>query len=469
MLQERFRSLTAGSEDWRTEIKKNVMESAIMNAANPDELRLTPLQLVGLAAVNAVRMVSLKPFLRLSQDQEQLARVKLAFLYERNRRFDAAIKTYRETIPGLKGSAPDLHAFSQLHLGYCLAVSGDREAARTALEAVRSDHAGSHFAETASVLLRLLEQNERAQEEIEARELTPLERARAFFVARLYSRAAEAFQALRPLAPMDEYRFRRSQEETGKVQEAITGYRAIVTENRDPEAVREANRRLLLIGHFYGGDRETRQFAEQTAQQIGDSQAVSTVRQAAAEQRSAVVLQEIYQSDKPELADLREQAAAQIEEAEERAVAVVVPEPQPPDVAATLTLRSPAEPGGFRDRPEGFVESLRAIREPAPLVLTPALQIRTRDGRTLRGESIRFSAGRAIFAGEYATEAPISELALVQSGDGESSLQISLTDGRRWQASRLVINAARARAVLSGGAAEEFDASLLLEVRIDAP
>ncbi|MBX7058010.1 MAG: tetratricopeptide repeat protein [Leptospirales bacterium] len=469
VLKERFKSLTAGESDFRSELQKNVMESAIMNAANPEELSLTPVQLAGLAAVNAVRMASLKPFLRLSQDQEQLALVKLAFLFERNRRFDAAAEKYQSVIPDLAGSAPDLHGFSLLHVGYCLAVSGKRAEARTALERVRRDHPGTHFAETAAVLLRLLEENERRASEIEGRELSPLEKARAFFAARLYDQAAGAFEALRPLSPMDEYRFRRSQEETGKVQPAIQGYRAIIQENRDPQAVREANRRLLLIGHFYGGDRETRQFAENTARQIGDTAVVSEVQSAAAEQRSAVVLQEIYQSNNPDLGALRNEAAEQIQDAREQAAAAEVQEPSPPDLNGYLALRDPPNPPGFDLDLTGGLQSMAAIREPPPVSLTPAIAVRTRDGRLLLGEAIRFENGRAVFQADFSTQAPASEFSVVQCSDEQGDLSVLLQDGRRLRIKRLEFSTAGVR--LMGGATEDelLELSALREVRASLP
>lgn len=467
ILRERFLQLLAERDDVNGEIRKNVIESAVMNEANPERLELSYFQLAGLAAVNSVRTLSLKPLLRLSQDQELLVRVKLAFLFERNRRYAAASEKYQELIPELAGSAPDLHGFALLHDGYCLAVKGDRDRALERLRETQSLHAGTHFAETAALLERLLLENQARIDSIESAELSELDRARAFFSARLYDRARALFEKLSDLSPMDQYRLHRSEEETGALDRALPGYKRIVTENRDAEAVRLANRRLMLIGNFYGGDRETRRFAEEKAQEIGDTETLAQVQQAAREQREAIVIQEIASGEGAEYDALREQVQEEIA-APELTARAMAPMPSAPELAAppgwqALGARSAAgEP--LRWTPPDLARL--ELPAPAPPQFPGTLAVRFRDGRLFEARSVSFANGQAIVESDFPVRTPASELGAVTNGSG-AALVLELKDGQKLSVRRVQFNGDRAKwELFEDGGVREAPASQLLRLTL---
>lgn len=309
VLKEKFRKLSAGShDDFSSEVKQNVLEASIMNDRDPEALSLAPVEWLGVGVINAVRKIPgiNRPLLRLWSDQQQLLMMKYAFFMERNRRFDKALEKYR--LLETEGYIPDTgradeRGFVLLHQGYCLGVLGEKDKALERLYLVRDDFSGSHYSQTAIILINLLLEGERASAAIEKEELSNLEKARRYFKIAQYTRALQLFKQEPSLSAMDQYRQARSKEEMGRVKEAIEEYLKIVKKNEDQIAVRLANRRLLLIGNFYGGGKKIKKFAEKKASDIGDDIAVKEIQTAAAIRRRDIIIDEIKENNNKEDSD----------------------------------------------------------------------------------------------------------------------------------------------------------------------
>ncbi|MCB1319245.1 MAG: hypothetical protein KDK34_03270, partial [Leptospiraceae bacterium] len=424
VLKNRFKQLILeNNDDFHQEISRNVLESSIMNRADPRALELNPVEQFGLLVVNAVRLLSLKPFLQLAEDQETLILLRYAFYMERNRRYDVALEKYKELSDRMGASRSDAMGFVMLHQGYCHAIMGQNEEALDLLIEVRDTFAGSHYAETAIVLINLLEEAERRQEEIEEQALTPREKARALFRANQYVAALRAFNELDERNDMDRYMRARSMEETGSISEARDEYVDIVKNGTDREAVRLANRRLLIIGHFYGGGEELTEFAEQQAESIGDDAAVAEIQAAAEKQEDALIVEEIREAaartgeETALLNDLGSELVTEIELDEPlQRGNLRIPQPAIP---AALTAPN-APPAPFDTERRSTIEALGDRKQigdpqelhpgtPTPAYLYPAgrLVLNLSDGRTFRGREVIFTnAGMQLGTGSIPVQAP---------------------------------------------------------------
>lgn len=423
VLKARFRQMIAsqsasGDDSFKSEIKRNLLESTIMNEVNPEALAGGTLEMVGMAVINSVRLLSLKPLLELRENQETLTRIKYAFFMERNRRYDVAVERYAELGARLKDSG-EMAGFVSLHHGFCLAIVGKTEAAITKLEATRDGYPGTHYAETAILLINILLEGEHRREMIEEQGLSDLERAREFFREALYSDALKIFETIgeKNLAPMDRYRFNRSLEETGRIKPAIQGYISIVSARRDATAVREANRRLLLLGTFNGAGARVREYAESNAAELGDSVALVEIKEAAEEMRAAVVIEEIKTANESGEASGLTDLAKQLEEnIVLEAPLQQMPRPLIPPVGAIpggrTTAYSPPDLAGLALKPS----------PPVQIDLPGRLMVEFLDGRRMRARSVVFVGTELEIQGDIAARVPAAVVRLVGLYDAAGKL-----------------------------------------------
>lgn len=448
VLKARFRSMIgsgAAREDFRTEVERNVLETRILNEANPEEPEDGPIVNFGTAVINSVRLLSLRPLLALRQGQNLLVRLKYAFYLERNRRYDAAAERYTELSRDLGDSRDDTAGFVRLHLGFCEAVAGRREQALATLKRVEADFPATHYAQTAALLIEILRENERRKAEIAAGEESPLDRARKFYRAKLYREAIESYRLMETaeIPPFDEYRLSRSYEEAGRVEIAVKGYVAIVEKNADVAAVREATRRLLLLGTFHGVGADIREFAEESAERQGDDAVLQEIRTADQEVKAAVVVEEIR-----EIQSRAQESAAgddglallarefEAEEFREIPLKEVLPEVVPEEAP----------------QPEPKKEEPR-IR------LQGVLQVELVDGRRMQADSADFTAdGYVDLRGRFPVRVPASVIRSIRAAwDGpvpasrapRAQLSVRRSDGQR--VSGTMVRMSETGVVISGG------------------
>lgn len=417
VLKARFRQMIvdesgSSNDRFKNEIKRNLLESTIMNEVNPQALEAGTLESVGMAVINSVRLLSLKPLLDLRENQKILTRIKYAFFMERNRRYDVAVERYAELAPLLKAGG-EMAGFVSLHHGFCLAITGEVEPALKILEDTRDRFPGTHYAETAILLINILLEGERRREVIEGEGLSDLERARALFREALYSDALKLFQNIGEprLAPYDRYRLNRSLEETGQIKSAIQGYIGIVNARRDAAAVRDANRRLLLLGTFNGAGARVREYAETNAAELGDDVALVEIKEAAEEMREAVVIEEIKEATEDAKATGEDSGLADLAAQLEENIVLEAPlqqMPRPLVPAAGTALAEAQSPRGFR------LPDLAALVLEAPPAVQIAdsgrLMIQFRDGRQMRALRIQFRGDAVEVEGDVPARLPRTEV-----------------------------------------------------------
>ncbi|MCB1171971.1 MAG: hypothetical protein KDK39_00325 [Leptospiraceae bacterium] len=466
VLKEKFLLLMQDQKQaFDSEVRQNLLESSIMNDRDPDALTLDLNERIGYWVINLIRPLALKPFLQLLADQEQLIMMKYAFFMERNRRYDKAIDKYKDLQELLPRDNSDARGFVLLHLGYCQAITGATNEAIEGLELVQADFAGSHYAQTAAVLLDLLRDARQAQAELEKEDLSNIEKARRLYALSRFKASIALFRKEKSLSAMDEYRLARSLEETGQVKKAIADYMRIVQQNRDSVAVLEANRRLLLIGNFYGGGQQVRQMAEKKARDLGDDKAVDVVVEVAANRRKDVILEEIREkanSLTPESkADpmLRE-LGAEIEESislEEKLIddrmqmldRIYFPRIEVP----RQRIDRPLDPIDIPDQGDFLTAnpSLKGIQEDnlvssARLFGNLLLQISLRDQRILQGEELLLQGDQLLVRkSDSQFSIPLDLVGTVQipqpDADANAFFLVQSTDASQLKTRQIMINA----------------------------
>ncbi len=412
LIRLRFKELSSTESEFKTELDRNVLESFVMqeraSAERPTELRLEAAML----AINLVRAISFKAPLNLASDRTALLQVKVAFLLQRQRRFRAAIAAYEDLLKNEDQLSDDLRAFAELHLGYCQAVVGNREVAQSLLNGVAEEFAGTHFGDAAAALL-----NMRAGAALPDAHRSPVELARAGQCAA----ALNAFRASPPAADLDRYYFHVCQERSGAVDEAVDGFRSLVEGAAPDEVKRKANRRLMMIGEFYGGGVQLREYGVERARELGDDAAAGQLKRAA----------EIRSRDEL-LAELKEFESAAPGEAH----------------ALLANLRTAGVAGqATRDKElEAARERRRAERSAAAASPTVFLALRTRGGREIRGQCAVFNGDVVLVqSGPLRLSIPAAEARRFAVEGGRRSLELRFHAGPALHAQRIE--------VIDGGAA----------------
>ena len=290
-LRVRFRETFQNSDDYRTEIKRNVLESAILNNQALADLESTYLEDIGMAVVNSIRIMSLKPVLHLQRDRKLLLLTKYAFFMERNHRVELAASRYEDVIGALKNYKSEILAFTLLHHGYCLASMGKVPGAIQSLERVVEKFPGTHFSQTASLLLSILLRREKFSKGIEGKNMTKLQKARSYYKAGLHDKACDIYAKEKNKKSYDNYRWGRCSEAIGKQKRALKIYKGLTKSSG--EFARLANRRLLILGNFYHAGKDVTEIAQKNAIRLNDGVALKEITNASKEQREASVVKEI--------------------------------------------------------------------------------------------------------------------------------------------------------------------------------
>ncbi len=279
------------------ELNRNMLESRVLNSESEEQIEHR-LPLTALIVTNGVRLLTFKEPLHLEADREKLMALKLAFYFERSRKYDQALRIYKKLNP--EDFPPPFPAFLELHMGFCYLAMGQWDEAREDLERVVANYPATHYERAARFLLEMLE---RMQEVEKSGSDDPLQMADAMFAAGNCPATVKALNRARETSPLSQfYRYRLALclEETGDITRATEIFNSLAG-SAGPYA-REANRRLLMIGHFYGGGPELSIEAENRAVALGDEEMVQEVRETARVTRKPHVVEEIreWKKDQPE-------------------------------------------------------------------------------------------------------------------------------------------------------------------------
>ncbi|MCB1307405.1 MAG: hypothetical protein KDK30_04465 [Leptospiraceae bacterium] len=430
VLRERFLDREFGDrENLTREARRNVIESTILNEADDESLRPVWIDYVGLFVVNTVRWLSFKPALALIHDREVLLRLRFAFYMERKKRYQQAAGQYRKLARMGSDGNPQTAGFIDLHYGFCLAMAGEHNHAARRLQLVIKRYPGTHYAQTAAIILGLLEEHRRKSAVIADRDLTDLEKARLFYEQKMYRDALDYFNRYEHLLDPDLQRKARSLEETGDIKAATDLYNRLVNQSDDSDIVRDSNRRLLMIGHFYGGGRELADESEARGRRIGDGSTMDTVRTTAQNSREDYILTELKDIetiarendiDLEELEDLRQELVETVAVENDLTRPLRRPEfpapARPPEVPLFSAQQWQAiesmQRNGLYPLKQPDIRGIALPRETVVQAVTGVpFQLELRNGRQVQGSYARFeSTGLLVHTESLRVRVPYFEI-----------------------------------------------------------
>ena len=397
MLRARFRSLMLQREDFRSEIKLNVLESTVLNFDRSSEkYPLGINEYTGLIIVNGVRTVTLKPTMTLQDDQALLDRLQYAFYLERMGSYGRAAEKYKDLEKRLATPGGEDHGFVLLHEGYCLALLGKNDEAIKTLQTAVDSYPGTRNGDDAQLLIKILLESNAKEKEIEKKYSNETDRGVALYRNGQYASALKRFKG-RKLSLIEAYYRARSLEGVGKTKAAVSEYIKLVEQKIDPVVAKKANRRLLIIGSFRQGNKEVKKFAEENAKRIGDDKVLEEVKKGSDLIVKSRVIEKIKKAAQETDRKLTPEEREAIEEINNDIKEVAREEEKKTKEIAVRIKKA---------KPIVAVVKPRVIKIPEEIT---SIVIRFVDGRRIVGHALHFSEGfLTIFSGEYHNRVPFT-------------------------------------------------------------
>ena len=409
LLDARLQNAVEDARDFDGEIRISVLESSVLNV-RPDHRALEPdlFEWSGLVGVNFVRMLNGKELLDLRGDARRLLLLQYAFFMQRKKRYDRALVAYQKLEREIDSGTREDRAFVLLHGAFCYALTGQFGDAVVRLKRVRAEFAGTHFAGSAAVLLDyLLHAGGETLREAENENLPAVRRARAYFRSGRFERVLALLESPADRAGVRErWIYARSLEETGRIEDAVAAYGELRDRAPDPGSRLRANRRLLLLGNFYGAGGEVKTKAERDAVLMGDESALHQLEKRKTHYEKPAFIERVRESgragDSDSLVDLIESGLKQA---------------LPEGALITETNATPIDVDRIkqdiqRERRERFARGL-------PLLLI------LKDGRRIRTRSVRLEGRRVVPLGGTRETFDVNEVAGIL-GDEERGVALSM-------------------------------------------
>ncbi|RHX84203.1 tetratricopeptide repeat protein [Leptospira stimsonii] len=280
ILRSKFESILSNKENLRAEMNLNNLQSSLIESDGLHSFQTSFWQNFGSGLINAVRFVTGKPPIHFELNSSNIRALERAFRLERNQAYKDAYNAYSETLPSFpKGSEES--GFILLHQGFCLAAQGEFDAAIKDLQKVLENNPGSSFANDAEILTGVILKSKENAKEIEANSESPEAKIRAYFAKGNYAKVLEEIAKTELRSAEMKYLRAYSLEKTGNQNEAITEYAKLAFSDTDKEIAIKANRRLLMLGHYYNAGSEIARISDRNAERLGDVSEAATIRTSA--------------------------------------------------------------------------------------------------------------------------------------------------------------------------------------------
>lgn len=277
ILRSKFESILSNRENIRAEMNLNNLQSSLIESNQLEKFSVGILQNFGSVLINSVRFVTGKPPIDFEISSTKIRLLEHAFTLERNQAFKEAYQAYGESLKTFaKGT--DESGFILLHQGFCLAVQGEFDHALKDLESVLENNPGSVFANDAEILIAIVQKSKQSAKEIEENFDSPESRARAYFAKGNYPKVLEEFAKSEMTSAEMKYIQAYSFEKTGNQNVAITEYAKLAFSNTDKEIAIKANRRLMMLGHYYNAGNEIVKISDKNAERLGDTSEATEIK-----------------------------------------------------------------------------------------------------------------------------------------------------------------------------------------------
>ncbi|AOP36348.1 hypothetical protein A0128_20225 [Leptospira tipperaryensis] len=280
ILRSKFESILSNKENLRAEMNLNNLQSSLIESDQIHSFQTNFWQNLGSGLINSVRFITGKPPIHFELNSSNIRALELAFRLERNQAYKDAYNAYSTALPLFpKGSEES--GFILLHQGFCLAAQGELDAALNDLKKVLEDNSGSSFANDAEILMGVIFKSKENTKEIEANFESPEAKIRAFFAKGNYAKVLEEIAKTDLNSAEMRYLRGYSLEKTGNQNDAITEYARLAFSDKDKEIAIKANRRLLMLGHYYNAGSEIAKISDKNAERLGDISEASAIRTSA--------------------------------------------------------------------------------------------------------------------------------------------------------------------------------------------
>lgn len=317
---------------------------------------------LGLSIVNLFNIIAgAKPVSSHKRSRVDLL-MEEAYLYELQRNFAEAARTYDMLIAEAGIADGNLLSFARLHRGYCLSFGAERSRAAQDYRQVIYTNTTGEYRLTAEVLLAYLEEFGQRADKIEAMRNSN-EKGKAYFNVGAYAQAIATLESLpgRAKTTQTNYLLGRSYEEVGRSEKALENYRQLIKLKPRSQFAKLANRRIYAMGSIYANGmnlvKESTVNAKETVpdQDLLRENKKSAVLAAAVNEKQEITRQEIKEeknarpaAEKPALPATRSDP--------------VVLKAEPPVVAEPTPAPKKKKTPAMRAKPK--TEEPRAVKAP---------------------------------------------------------------------------------------------------------
>ncbi|PJZ57206.1 tetratricopeptide repeat protein [Leptospira barantonii] len=294
ILRSKFESILSNRDNIKAEMNLNNLQSSLIESNQLENFSVGILQTFGSVLINGVRLITGKPSIDFEISSTKIRALERAFSLERNQAYKDAYQAYGETLD-IFAKGTDESGFILLHQGFCLAVQGEFDLALKDLESVLENNPGTVFANDAEILIAIIQKSKQSVREIEENFDSPESRAKAFFAKGNYAKVLEEFAKSNMTSAEMRYIRAYSLEKTGNQSTAITEYAKLAFSDTDKEIAIKANRRLMMLGHYYNAGSEIARISDKNAERLGDASEAAEIR-ASSEKLKPAGLDENFRS-----------------------------------------------------------------------------------------------------------------------------------------------------------------------------
>ncbi len=280
LIKRRIEQGEADFEDYELEAKIQTLMSGeqLKEDDGKDKTYLVPVRHI----LNGIRVVLGKPVINPREENKIFEVLEIGYFWERTRRYSEAIKTYEDVL-GMNDIDNDIRASVLIHKAFCHSMMSEYESAKGIYERVINQYPHTDAGILSWKLLDFIQSIEKQREQLSKRNLTQLDKAKQYYLLMDYRGAIKNYSGFLRSDNNDkatiEARFfkGRSHEELGEVEEALIEYRAVI--RNKGKWVRQANRRMLMLGEFYEQKKQMAQEAREQLEAYKDQKFMAKVEQ----------------------------------------------------------------------------------------------------------------------------------------------------------------------------------------------
>lgn len=285
------RRLAAGQEqggDLLEEARLQSMLTGVSSGASPDDGSLIRSKALYAIISRYVAVISVLQGKRAPQalyEEYNDPVLELAYYFERNRKWERAIRLMEKILAGDESSRGPSFRFALLHTGFCYAMLSRYDSAFDAYERLLREFPDYPEAETAKKLLSYLLAVEKGVRAVLSSGDTSDVKGLRLYLLSSYSHALRELDSFIRSTPSSHPSFYsslyyrgRSYEELGHAGKAAEDYSRVVTGHSSTAWAVKANRRLFIMGTSYGGDRQLAQQAEARSVEYGDVHLIDSLK-----------------------------------------------------------------------------------------------------------------------------------------------------------------------------------------------